>query len=94
MLLVLSIIPSALALGIATKAQSCFNSITPISDLSKWHCLKSKPAISPFDILSFRPPEINSVLHGFVILAVFPFGITVSVVSINSGVVSFSHCNT
>ena len=44
--------------GTDTKAQSDFNSITPNSSLFKLPCLKNKPAISPLDILSLRPPEI------------------------------------
>ena len=46
-----------------TKAQSFFNSITPSSPLERFPCLKNKPAMSPFEILSFLPPEINNVLQ-------------------------------
>ena len=49
--------------GTATKAQSCFSSIVPNSYLFNLPCLKKRPAISPLEILSFRPPEINKVFQ-------------------------------
>ena len=48
---------------IATNAQSCFNSIIPNSSLLSLPCFKNSPTISPFEILSLRPPEINSVVQ-------------------------------
>jgi len=52
-----------LEIGTATNAQSCFSSILPSSPLLKLPILKNKPAISPLDILSLRPPEMNRVVH-------------------------------
>ena len=52
-----------LDIGTATNAQSCLSSILPSSPLLNLPTLKNSPAISPLDILSLRPPEINSVVH-------------------------------
>jgi len=57
-----SIISLYFSVGTDTKAQSCLSSIVPSSSPTSPACLKNKPAMSPLDILSFRPPEINKVV--------------------------------
>ena len=84
-LLIVSIIIVAFVFGTATNTQSCLSSIIPISDLSRLHCLNNTPATSPLEILSLRPPEINSVTQSVVKVLTVPFGVTVSSNLIKSG---------
>ena len=80
-----------MVIGTATKAQSCFNSMVPNWSLLISPCLKNKPAISPFEILSFLPPEINSVSHYWGFRSVFSAITNLFGFFIYSGEFSFSH---